>query len=289
MLGIAILSTMQDAAAATGNGTPAKITQRQGQSVGVLTAQVTGTFSATITWEGTLGVSSTQSDNTWVSVPAENVATGMTATTATTTGVYRINAAGFSQIRARISAYTSGTVTVMGQTGQYATSTPSAPLQAGENVIGLMGASDTVIDLTATLDTSAYAAGDVLFDTQELANAARVTAGVTILQSIVVLDEDDQTAAAMDFYFFNANTSLGTENSAPSITDANARTLVGRVSLAAADFTDLGGSKLGVKTGIELVMKADTAQTSLWVAAVTQGTPTQTASGIRCRFGFLRS
>lgn len=159
---------------------------------------------------------------------------------------------------------------------------------AGENHIGQIGTDDTVIDLTASLDTSAYTAADVLFDTQSIASVGRVNAGIVVLQSLFVLDEDDQ-GAAMDIYFLDANTSLGTENSAPSISDANARNILGHVSIASADYKDLGGVKVLTKTGIGLVMKLGAGVTTLYVAGVTGGTPTHTASGLRFKFGFLRA
>ena len=67
-----------------------------------------------------------------------------------------------------------------------------------------------LIDVTLSLDTSAYASGDVLADTQEIANAMRVIDGTAILESLILLDEDDQ-GVALDLYFFNANVAMATE------------------------------------------------------------------------------
>lgn len=163
-----------------------------------------------------------------------------------------------------------------------------AALPAGENHVGQIGTDDTVIDVTASLDTSAYTSGDVLFDTQSVSSVGRVNAGVVVLQSLFVLDEDDQ-GAAMDIYFLDANNSLGTENSAPNISDANARNILGHVSIAAADYKDLGGCKILTQTGIGLVMKMGAGATTLYIAGVTGGTPTHTASGLRFKLGFLRA
>lgn len=160
-------------------------------------------------------------------------------------------------------------------------------LPAGENLIGLVTSSDTVVDLTATLDTSIYAGGDLLFDTQELAGVARINAGVVVLESITVIDEDDQ-GVAFDIYFLDANNTLGTENSAPTISDANARNILGWILIGAADYKDLGGVRIACVRGIGLEMKAGAGTTSLYVAGVTGGTPTHTASGLRFKFGFLR-
>ena len=160
-----------------------------------------------------------------------------------------------------------------------------ATIAAGETHIGQVGASDTVVTLTASLDTSAYADGDVLFDTQELTNAVRTSGGVVILQSITVLDKDDQ-GAEMDLVFLDANTSLGTENAAVTIADADAEDILGIVNVST--YTDLVNSQIATVTGIGLEMKAD-ASTSLWVAGITRGTPTYTAAGLIIKFAFLRS
>ena len=96
---------MQSAATATGNGTSLPLRDK---ATGLV--QVTGTFSATITWEATLN------GDDWVAIQATPLATGTAATTATATGLYRITAAGLRAVRARISAYVSGKVTVVGET-----------------------------------------------------------------------------------------------------------------------------------------------------------------------------
>jgi hypothetical protein len=73
-----------------------------------LTAQVVGITTATITWEGTV-------DGTnWVSILATNQTSAAAAATATANGIYAMTVRGLRQVRARISAYTAGTITVTG-------------------------------------------------------------------------------------------------------------------------------------------------------------------------------
>lgn len=96
--------TLQSAAAATGNGTEADV-----KGLTALALQVTGTFSATVTWEGTL-------DGTnWIAIVVLNRNAGTQATTATAAGLYLANVAGLALFRARVSAFTSGAVTVTGR------------------------------------------------------------------------------------------------------------------------------------------------------------------------------
>jgi hypothetical protein len=79
-----------------------------------LSFTVSGTFSATLTFEGTAdGV-------TWTSANASTVTDTLTATatTTTTTGVYTVGNIGFLKLRVRCSAYTSGAARVSATRGQ---------------------------------------------------------------------------------------------------------------------------------------------------------------------------
>lgn len=144
-----------------------------------------------------------------------------------------------------------------------------------------------IVPVILSLDTGIYADGDVLADTQVISGAARDNGGPCSLESVQVLDEDDQ-GVALDLLFLDANVSIGTENAAPSVTDANARNILGLISIAAADYKDLGASRIATVHSIGLVLKAATGSRDLYIAAITRGgTPTYTASGIRLRLGFM--
>ena len=149
----------------------------------------------------------------------------------------------------------------------------------------VMGGLD-VINVTLSLDTSAYASADVLADTQEVAYFFNnIVSGKARIESILILDEDHQ-AQSLDLVFLDANVSLGTENSAVSITDAHARNIVGLVKFLTTDYTDLVASQIAVKTGIDLIIK-NNSNASLWIAAICRsGTPTYTASGLKLKIGY---
>lgn len=149
-----------------------------------------------------------------------------------------------------------------------------------------LGGAD-LITVTLSLDTSAYSDGDVLATTQEVANAFRAAGGRAILQSLHVIDLDDQ-GVAFDVLFLSANSSLGTENSAPDIDDTEVLDVLGMVRVGAGDYIDLGANRIATLTGLGLVLEAASDSTSLWIAAITRGgTPTYTASGIRLKLGLL--
>src|SRR5262245_2507406 len=101
-----------------------------------------------------------------------------------------------------------------------------------------------VLEVTPVCDVSAYTAGDVLFDSVECPGVFRMSGGTALLKSVTILDEDDNTAATLDLFFFRSNVSLGTFNAAPAITDVNAREIVGFVSFATTDWKDVGASKV---------------------------------------------
>lgn len=138
------------------------------------------------------------------------------------------------------------------------------------------------------LNSDAYDSGDVLFDTTEVGCAAHFEGGVAGLNSITLLDKDDQKIA-MTLVFFDANVSLGTKDSAPSISDTNAENVVGYLDIAAGDYKDLGGASVAVIRNVGLVMKAGAATRSLWVAAFTGGTPTHTTGGLILKLAFVQA
>jgi hypothetical protein len=141
-------------------------------------------------------------------------------------------------------------------------------------------------EVTLSLNTSAYANADLLADTQSIDAAFFAIDGTGLIRSLVVIDEDDQTLYTFSVWFLDGTGTLGTENSAPSATDAVCRTILGKVDFATTDGLDLGDSKVYSKTGLSIPVKAITGTDDLGIAAiVTTGTPTHSASGIRVRIG----
>lgn len=148
---------------------------------------------------------------------------------------------------------------------------------------------DVVKSVSFTTDTSAYASGDLVADTQEIANAVYGLGGVVTLDSIVLTDGADQKVA-LYVVFLNASTSMGTENSAPNISDANvASKIIGHVAIAATDYVDVGGAGVATIKNIGLKLQAASTSGSLYVAIVNStGTPTYAADSLVGKFGFSR-
>lgn len=158
--------------------------------------------------------------------------------------------------------------------------------KSSEDFIGHTGPFINVVGATPIMDTSAYASADLLFDPIELVSAFRVPGGNAIIDSVTILDEDDQ-GVGMTLVFTTAATTFGTLNSAPNISDTNLRNAVGHVAVVAGDYIDVGGAKLACVKNIGLPVKAASGATSLYVAGVNAaGAPTFTASGLKFKIGF---
>ncbi len=144
-----------------------------------------------------------------------------------------------------------------------------------------------LIDVLLTVDTLAYSAGDVLADTQAINNAVRVNGGRALLQSVTIIDEEDQ-GAAFTLIFLSANNSLGIENAAPSITDLSSRDILGWVDIGTSDYKDLGGTRVASVKGIGLLLEAASASTTLYIAVINgSGTPTYPSPGLRVKLGLI--
>jgi hypothetical protein len=129
---------LQQAAAATGNG--ANLDVRGMSAAGV---QLTITDTATVTFEGSL-----LEAGPWVAIPFTNRATGVESSTASASGLYVAGVSGVGFIRARVSAWTSGTVTALAQA-----STGGDPDQDVNT--------ETLSSLTATIANGASLSGAV--------------------------------------------------------------------------------------------------------------------------------
>jgi hypothetical protein len=165
---------------------------------------------------------------------------------------------------------------------------PGKPISESNPQPVLAQSAGGVVDVIFSSDTAAIATGDVLADTQVVADALRVAGGFALLQSIVITDGDDQ-GTALDLVFFRANTSLGTENSAPDITDSEAVDILGIISIATGDYIDLGLNRVATKTAVGLVLEGNGSTTDIWVAAIVRGSATFASNGLKAKFGLIQS
>jgi hypothetical protein len=161
-------------------------------------------------------------------------------------------------------------------------------ISAGENHLGEVGGKTAVRSVTLSTDTSAYASGDLIADTQQIDGFFRKTDGTGVINSINIIDEDAQ-GVALYIIFMSTTTSLGTENSAPNISDANLTAgFQGIVSVATTDYVTVSGTKVATIKNIGLPVQAVSGTDDLYIAVLNgTGTPTFTASGLEMRIGVL--
>lgn len=155
---------------------------------------------------------------------------------------------------------------------------------------GVVRSSKRIIRVTPTVDTSAYAAGDVLFNPTEIPRAVIEKGGCSKLIGITIIDQDDNTHIDMELIFMTVSKDLGTINAAPDITDANLELarILGIAKIDSSDNEiDLVGSKVytfSSATGnaaahpLPMILEAADDSTSVYVAAITQVTPTFAAA-----------
>ena len=139
-----------------------------------------------------------------------------------------------------------------------------------------------VVDVTPVLSTGAYAQNDVLFDFTDVDLGQGSPVRGTI-NAFTLLDKDDNGNQVSVFVSDSSTASLGTVNSAVTISDADAATILGYVDTGET-YEDLIASKI-VRPSAFAPIGFNSSTGSIYVGGVLRGavTPTHTASGIVIR------
>lgn len=219
--------------------------------------QITGTFVATVTFQGTVDGS------TWVAIQAENVNGGSAATTTTAAGLYLIPLTGVRLFRANLT-WTSGTSITVTGIGTDA---------AGGGLLTVT-TSGISIPQTPTVTAGAYSANDAVGGLLTFANAARVSGGGGVIKDVVVLDDAGQDAE-IELWLFNATFTAMSDNAAWAPSEADLRKLVAIISTADGAWFAAGTPSAA---RIEVSQRYDLTGTSLFGQLVTRGTPTFVAT-----------
>ena len=146
-----------------------------------------------------------------------------------------------------------------------------------------------LIDVTLSTDAEVLGNNDVIAQSIEIPNAVAVEGGSAIIQSIMILDEDDE-APSIDLIFQTDNTALASdEGEIVNISDANARDILGFVNVS--NYTDLLNCQVGIKTNIGLVVKAASTTKSIFVHAVNRSGGTYTPAAttdLKMKIGIVK-
>lgn len=129
-----------------------------------------------------------------------------------------------------------------------------------------------VVDLNPTVDTAAYASGDVVFAPVEITDAVLNTKGLAYLRTLVVLDAAD-IKGAIDLLFFDRDPgSIAALNAAVVLSATQLSYLIGYVVVASADYVTItvANNAVAVKSP-GLFLPAKQGSKSFWVAGVARG------------------
>jgi len=141
-----------------------------------------------------------------------------------------------------------------------------------------------VLTLTPTLvpgSPTAHTADDMLFASTELPNAVIAGRGA-LIKSVTVIDDDAQGIVA-SLFFTDQDITTAAGNAAEDNTHAENATILGEVEIPAANYYALATSSIATVTGIDLVVQPADNGTSLYVFGHTDGTLTNTPSGLTIR------
>lgn len=188
--------TLQDAAAATGDGVVLAVGNRGAVGIGV-----SGTFVGTLTWE------SSYDGTNYFGILVLNYTTQVSALTATAPGIFYVAQPGIQFFRARISAYTSGSITVKAE---------AVPVTSGPEITNVTLSGDIEIGAVeiknATDDTRA------VVKTDGTNNALVVTQNA---QPLPTLAATSTIQATQQTSLDAINAVAGTTAGAAVVTDAN--------------------------------------------------------------------
>lgn len=114
-----------------------------------------------------------------------------------------------------------------------------------------------------TTASTAYSIGDTLGSGWTFTGMARDSAGAGRITGIRLLDVTDLTTS-VTLYFASGSITFGSDNAAPSVSDADAAKILASHTIAMAD---LGGNRVGIDHSLSIEYACDA--TSLYVYAVT--------------------
>lgn len=142
--------------------------------------------------------------------------------------------------------------------------------------------------VTPVMDTAIYANNDVAFVPIKVPDFWDAPLTANLLTSVCVLDKAVQSVA-IDLLFLRSNVTLGTINSAASISDTDAEQIAGMQSILAADYKSHVNSSFACVGNIWKTLLAGSASPDLWLAGmIRSGTPTYAANSLIIEIGVQR-
>jgi hypothetical protein len=149
-----------------------------------------------------------------------------------------------------------------------------------------------VINYVPTLDTAAYAAGDVLAATAAISNVMRVNDGRAILFSMTGIDKSKQKPA-MTILFYQTNVTSAAVNAANNLSDADQLNLLGFHRILAADWIDYANNSICCfkgPTAPQLLLEGASGTKDVYAVCILDaGTPTFAVGDLMFKLGILQA
>jgi hypothetical protein len=149
-----------------------------------------------------------------------------------------------------------------------------------------------VINYVPTLDTAAYAAGDVLAATAAISNVMRVNDGRANLFSLTGIDKSKQKPA-MTILFYQTNVTSAAVNAANNLSDADQLNLLGFHRILAADWIDYANNSICCfkgPTAPQLLLEAASGTKDVYAVCILDaGTPTFAVGDLMFKLGVVQS
>jgi hypothetical protein len=154
--------------------------------------------------------------------------------------------------------------------------TVTGALPAGTNAIGQVYGGGIVIAVTPTITAGAYTAKDAVGGKLTFANAARVSGGKGIINSLTLVDHDDEKAA-LELWLYNQDFTAVNDNAAFDPSDADNLNLVGVIPITTADYFSANDNGVACVRGVGLQFQL-AGTTSMYGQLKCIGTPSYTAA-----------
>ena len=150
-----------------------------------------------------------------------------------------------------------------------------------------------LIDVTLTTVAAAIADNEVISQSIEIENAVAVSGGTAIIQSIMLLDEDDE-APTVELLFSQVSTAItdaASEVIGNSVSDLDStfRSFLGAVTVSS--WSDVVDAQIGTKSNIGLVAKAASGSTSIYVHCINRSGGNYTPAAVtdlKLRLGIVK-
>ena len=146
-----------------------------------------------------------------------------------------------------------------------------------------------VFTITPDTHTEEAAVNESVFQADELANFMSEIGGTAIIQSIVLLDDDDN-GQPLDIVFMGTSGLLDASDDATVISAGDGLVpdaIIGVVQIS--NYFDGVLWQVGQKDNIGLVIASRSNTRSIWISAINRGaTSTWTAAGLRLKIGYIQ-